>query len=294
MLRRLRRMGVKAICLFALSGSILPAASAQQKNANHTLDWGEGIYRIELVELGPLFVRSTGDPRSDGELHRVIVSLEELPGNAQDYPSRQLHSFTYFNGHAFHNSRSSARRESTYMEIRENDWISMRTHGEPANAQHLWIHIRPSAPLYRSELISFKVVVYAKELDCRGTNVCRRFNEGKFEFSVRMPLPSTNVPYHCGTSNTYDVLPIDGKLALAAENTESYGNRGGSRSRGAFTQDRYYTSDGNGPVLTFQNAKICIARTTRAPWPGLPPSPEEAAEERQRQLARGLAIIERD
>ena len=259
----------------AFSAIALPQSANAEitRESNHTLEYGEGVYNIQLIDIGELKVAETGDPRSEGELRSVRVELRHW---GRPYGT-QSDSWTYTPPSIW--KRGNANRNLTYLPIRTGDWVSMGHNRVPVRGpENLWMHARARDNTEDEGLwLYFQVMVSSRELDCTRDRVCRRGNSSQTGFMFRVPAPRS-VPYDCGDSNTWDILPIDGEVQVAMP--------GAVR---VWAQDRYgfrprFESDG--PNLHLYNAKLCITRSTREPWG------DEAR--RSEQLKRANDVLERD
>lgn len=232
--------------------TLLPLNAKSVPESRHTLEFGEGVYNIQLIDIGDLLVAETGDPRSEGELHSVRIELM----TRMDHPvPDQFDRRTYYTPPGLW-KRGYANRNLTYLPINRGDWVSVGNNRAPVQGpDNLWVH---SIPRDRDNKLEVRITISARELDCTRDRVCRRGNSSSTSLYFLIPAPGP-VPYTCQSSNTWDILPIDGETSLAMPGVYNGGGNG-NNSWGL----RMFESEG--PNLHLQNAKLCITRSTREPW----------------------------
>lgn len=234
----------KAILFAATAIGLTTGAHAQTKQSKHDLGSASNVWRIELRDLGPLEVTSTGDPKSSGELHRVNVRLSS--------PDNQWHSVQQVA--PFLGNSSGARAGSGNIEINPGDRV--RLGGRGATNYNLWVHAkeRPQGDL-GPPMLRFTVSISARELDCKGQNRCGRGNTGNVTFTASVPVPSVR-SNRCVAGNTYRITQISDRVQIVAN---------GRPVRGQ-TQRSYpgkFSYQSAGPHLRMTTANLCIAATSR-------------------------------
>lgn len=215
-------------------------SEADETKSNHTLGSGEDVYRIELNNLGPLRVISTGEKSNGkGEFHKVEMTLQA--GN-------QFHTYSETSrGLVNQNDR---RGDEGYLSVGLNDTIRFRDNARP----RFWVHAKKWG-LEFPTVVTFKVT--ATELDCVGQRVCNSGNKGTLNLSFDIPKFITPPPRKCGSSNTFNIKNELYQEGLIEGLQGRYNYNGGTFGRSGII------ASGATPMANLQptSGQICIAST---------------------------------
>lgn len=205
------------------------------------------VYKIELLNLRPLSVKSVNDSDREDELHRVTVKLitNTFGSSGEILPQPQFDQRTYTRQNLWGSNGRVA--NVAYLPIRRGDSITL-SNATSSDTSNLWVlgHARGRP----SRTMGFQIEITSRELDCAGTRVCRRGDTGTYTF---VGLLGSNIPTArtCTNTNTYKIQPVDGKMTLLNPPAARFGS----------VSNFFERTSGDGPKLALFNADICVTTT---------------------------------
>ncbi len=242
-MNRSKRVLTRSAIFTVIATVLLTTTIAKAQNSRHTLGSANDVYRVELRNVSQFQVMGVSDSDGTDELHNIKLELrtrsESLSTNEQ-YDTVNIPSISLFN-----RSRNLS-GNTAYVAVKESDVLTIGGRSVPDESRNLWAHSRDR---YSSgQQASISIHVHGRDLDCKGTNLCRRGDTENFSVHFRFPELTSRPPASCGATNTYKISRLDEGLAL-------FGPDGGVIEKVA------YRVRGGGPRIRPINGEICIAST---------------------------------
>lgn len=260
------RISVPATAVLAmLTGTPL---FAEEKTSNHTLNGGNGVWRIELRDADQIVQIRAGDKKSKSEISRVTWRLSSGDQFHESKLTRaDLDSATGANGR-------------TYVSV-SNGQILSADIPEIAPDTQLWLHARQQQVFDGPAMaVEFRLEIKARDLDCAKRRKCRRGDTGTVTFGVELPLPSVRSEqcspqnsYRLTTRETSAVWQRSGKI-----DPVSGGLAGGTVSVSTSGKPLLLPTDETGTSVT-----ICIAAAGDPPGGACDPADAICREARRRR-----------
>ncbi len=245
--------------------SIVPYAQAQEHQANHNLGSATDVWRVELKYPEHLLAMSAGDSDGVSELHEIEIRLTGTDG--------QFHSFTEAN--PWFRVNDGPRKVGEWIGVRQGDRVKLdNVSARDPDTYNLWVHTKQVEG--GSPALNFQIIVTARELDCRGDNVCRRGDTGIVTYSFNMPVPA-NRSLTCLPDNKYRISVVNGatmKLSPIVRGRDENAVTAVPQYSGSSTGPGAASGTVSGPHLALQSGEICIAATRMLPTlPDVRPEP---------------------